>query len=200
MSVICTNLGGSLEDKRVGYTWCRRNSDNMPLFGFSEGKAEKPGCYQYNNTAAQYSFRIVALAKDKANPSDAFLRLAGTLGFTNKKIEKLKTEDKKNAEISERKRKIAAQIKEEERRKQFMPEQRRIDIETPKIISTRGLQICKRDKWNQPYPYYVGWVEDYSNGKIKVRVNARLYDRNSYDRYFQPQIIWDYPETWRICE
>lgn len=81
-----------------------------------------------------------------------------------------------------------------------MDEDARQKRETPIMLRTRGLRVCKRDHFDKEYPHYVGFVEDSANGKIKVQVNDYWVYKGIQPGGFRSQIIWDNPNSWRICE
>lgn len=204
MSVICTNSGGSIMTTDEGFDWCRRTSDQKPLFGYARLKSQN-GCMT-GSDPLRYS--IVAPKKDGSTPEDDFLFAAGELGFTNDRLTKLlepqrRKEEarlRKERQLAEQKRKAEAQRAAQAYEKRLKAEQNRIAKETPKILKTRGLKICKRDNWENAYPRFVGWVEDSANGKVKIQIDGYYLNQYWSDNNFRPRVVWDDPTHWRICE
>lgn len=95
---------------------------------------------------------------------------------------------------------LEADTKLAERELRIRQENERIQRETPIMLKKRGLRICKRDNFEKEYPHYVGYIEDAADGKIKIQVNDYWIYKGIQPGGFKAQIIWDYPQKWRICE
>ena len=72
------------------------------------------------------------------------------------------------------------------RRTALLPQMRKI-----------GAKVCK----NQDGNTYVGYVENISDEKLQIRVNNAYVTRvPAYSpANFKPEIIWDYPMMWDLC-
>ena len=72
--------------------------------------------------------------------------------------------------------------------------------ETPIILKTRGLKICKKEYLSKEYPYFVGYVEDSANQRVKVLVSEKILKPGQTDSNFKSNLIWDKAKNWYICE
>lgn len=74
----------------------------------------------------------------------------------------------------------------------------RLLAEEQRYVTAIGTEICQAGRGNI---YFVGYVDQYSNGKIRVLVNsAHRYKQPNYTvGGFTPSTIWDSPQNWRLC-
>lgn len=63
------------------------------------------------------------------------------------------------------------------------------------FMRKRGAQVCHR----KGTATFVGYVEDFSEDKLQIRVADCVYG-NGLHCNFRAEILWDYPENWRLCE
>ena len=196
MSVICTNLGGSIIKTDKGFEWCQRTSDQKPLFGYSRQKPIK----RCDTGSDPLRYIIVAPKKDGSTPEDDFLFAAGELGFTSDRLTHLQELQRREEQLAEKKKKAEAKRATQEYEKRVKAEQNCVAKETPKILKTRGLKVCKREDWKYDYPRYQGWVEDSANGRVKIQVDGFYLTPYLSDKNVRPGMIWDDPRHWRICE
>lgn len=90
-----------------------------------------------------------------------------------------------------------------EHQRDVQREQERITRELP-LLRTRGTRVCNRQ---QAGTTFVGFVEDVSGEKIRISVQAAYYTNllgiqgaSSKADNYQPQMVWDMPEHWSVCE
>jgi hypothetical protein len=65
-----------------------------------------------------------------------------------------------------------------------------------------GARICVDRALDIGVVTYVGYVENVAAEKVQIRVNQAFF-RSSPSLSpggFQPMIVWDYPDDWRLCE
>ena len=77
-------------------------------------------------------------------------------------------------------------------------EMARLEAELPQMRK-RGARVCRMEDVTRVV--YRGYVEDFSDEKLKIAV-AEAFIENSPGRRpgdFQPSTLWDYPIRWRMC-
>jgi hypothetical protein len=86
--------------------------------------------------------------------------------------------------------------------RELQAEQDRAARELPRL-RTRGTRVCKKE----PAITFVGFVEDVSGPKIRINIQTAYYNAlsngqglSSRAENYQPQMVWDMPENWRVCE
>lgn len=90
---------------------------------------------------------------------------------------------------------LATKKHNEQLAKQIM--EQNILREEQKFVTMVGTQICQAGRG---YTYFLGYVDQYQNGKIKILVNGAYSRGNNYMLGgFTPRVIWDYPQNWRLC-
>ena len=102
---------------------------------------------------------------------------------------------KLEAQLQESKRKAA--IAGEAMRAEGDAQERRYYAELP-AMRRIGAKVCRTEQANT----FVGFVENVTDDKLQIRVAQAYVTRTPSVRYgdFRPQIIWDYPERWRLCD
>ncbi len=111
--------------------------------------------------------------------------------------------DRKAQELREqlaKQRAEEAKQRETERLNMLKAEHARQQKETPIILKTRGLKICKKEYLSKEYPYFVGYVEDSANQRVKVLVSEKILKPGQTDSNFKSNLIWDKAKNWYICE
>lgn len=89
------------------------------------------------------------------------------------------------------------EIARAQREKEIEYRMERMKREAQVMLSTRGIRIC------QPSPAgfeFIGYVEDFTENKIKVSVADARFRGGAQPGGFKPSTIWDYPSNWMICE
>lgn len=132
--------------------------------------------------------------------------------FYDKLIQRMTPEvDRQLAALKEKQR-LAAQQREIEEQKRF--EERMKSEERLRIASERatqalnarkrvvGTRICKEQPSQFGTLIYVGYVEGLGPEKVQIRVSNAVYKGapSLSPGGFRESILWDYPNSWNICE
>ncbi|HEX7455429.1 MAG TPA: hypothetical protein VF296_05235 [Gallionella sp.] len=153
----------------------------------------------YNNSCIQQAYRFKAeagylyrLMPDRTilvlDRNDRYQRKLGELTLygasgidygTSKQIQAF------NQDVA--KQQAAAQATLIERRRQYLP-----------LMRKQGAKLCQV----QGQIRYIGFVESVTDEKVQIRVvEGAFNDNNGYVlANFKPQIVWDSPLNWDLCE
>lgn len=64
------------------------------------------------------------------------------------------------------------------------------------LLTKRGTRVCKA---NRGFTFY-GFVEDVLPDQSKVKISVNGTTNGLIPGGWQPEIIWDQPQLWRVCE
>ena len=192
---ICKSMGGSY-DKTLG--WCSK--DYQPIF-----RAITSPSWRKSKSSNNYCTEIAQPSSGTSINNKDWIAFAENNFFLSKdKIARIQADAKKQR--AERlKREQAEQKQREEKLRQEQKRLRQAEAarqqkETPVILRTRGLHICKRLNGFNDYPYLSGYVEDASGSRVKILVSERITSPGWQDANFRQQTIWDKANNWYICE
>lgn len=182
---ICQAKGGSY-DKALG--WCTK--DYQPIFRARTSLASRESDSNFKN----YCTRIEQPAKGTDINDKKWIAFAENHFFiSNDMVTRIQANAKK-----QRAEKLKREQAEQKRLRQA--EITRQQKETPVILRTRGLHICKRLNGFNDYPYLSGYVENASGNRVKILVSERITSPGWKDANFKQQTIWDKAKNWYICE
>ena len=171
LSQICKSLGGTFTSQE----WCADKKTDKPLFKTYLDIDWKcsTGVSMHAEVISPIQSKVGDNRWDKFAKEDGFKSKYELSALLESKI---KQTEIKNQLI--------------ERKKLLAQERKHIDKE--RMLTTRGLRICNEGEYGQ---VYVGFVEDFTNTRIKVNVVS--YGRDSR---FRPSTVWDNPDRWYVCE
>ena len=194
---LCTSLGGQYEDP-----WCRKGSARL-FFAQAWFATLSPSDYDPRDPDGSRGacVRVVTPMDNGGVNSENWIN------WTHQSIETLEAkrlaEEKKVALMYQKQREQAELLQKQQQERQIKlekAEKARQKIETPIILSTKGLNICKKVYKEKDYPVYSGYVEDVAKPRIKILISELLIKPHYKDATFTPSLIWDLADNWYICE
>lgn len=201
LTKLCEAKGGHIvkrnEDSRDPFVlknWCQKPDTKEVLFGFLEehiGRTQR--CVDPTTD------RRMVIASPIAGQEEAWIKEVNRNGLFYKtqvkEIKKWNAEQEAIAEREREKQREAERQKEQERLIQIL----RRGAMTGLMMHKRGLQICKKDPRRRD-SFWLGFVEDFANGKVKVLVTDYYIDGQYRAGNVRQTLIWDDPNNWETCE
>lgn len=163
-------------------SWCVEQKTDLPLFEMYISTSG--GC----SVGTSMVSVVTAPHKGADIHNQDWLNIASANGYKTRVESEIAK--KKQVEIS---KKHEAEIQENLRKEKLRKAQ-----ESEIMLTTRGLRICQKAKYDYQ-GQYTGFVEDFTDKKIKVHV-AHLGGDGWSTSGFKQSTIWDYPANWFICE
>lgn len=175
LNKMCEEKGGELRDR-----WCVESNTDTPLFKMTIS-ASTLHCSSGISTFAE----VIAPLSEASTADRTWYKFARSNGF------KTIVEHK----LAEQKHQADLEAKKMARKKKIIRDQNRKVVERKQMLSTRGLRICQKGDLGT----YVGFVEDFTNYKVKIHV-ANYGSGSSTVSGFRETTIWDYPKNWYVCD
>ena len=159
--------------------YCLRNADSDDVLFAIQLEPRGSNCYRMHASEA-----VTVGSPD-------YTKFLGTRGYITADVRVITKITKEAAAAEARQRALA-----EQQAKQAL-ELARVERELPQLRK-RGARVCLVD--SGPYVYR-GYVEDFSDEKLKIAVAEAFMPNSPGIRPggFQPNTLWDYPIRWRIC-
>lgn len=175
---LCQNKGGELRGQ-----WCVKSNSDTPLFKMHIAHSNM----QCSTGTSSYA-EVIAPINDTNTNDSKWIALAKNNGF----------ETAAEIETAEKQRQTALEAQKIVKKQQALREQQRKEADRIQMLSTRGLRICQKAKYSYQGKY-TGFVEDFTDKKIKVHV-AHLGGDGWTASGFKESTIWDYPDNWYVCD